>query len=139
VEALRARPGRRIVGEDFWEWGLPTGAVVRALHQTLGAHDDAPQIIASGGIRSGHDIARAIALGATAGGMALPMLRAVQEGGFDAADARMQHVIDGIEVAMLLTGSTRPQGLTAVPRHIGAELGRWTETLVGVWSGQTTR
>lgn len=123
VEVLRARGNRRIVGEDYWEWGLPTGAVVLAMQ------DEPVHMIASGGLRSGHDIARAIALGARAGGMALPFLRAVDKGGFEAADFQAQRVIDGIEAAMVLTGSRNLAELRSAPRFIGAELERWAETL----------
>lgn len=129
VEALRARPGRRPIGEDFWEWGLPTGAILLAMQRTVGQGEQAPQLIASGGIRTGHDVARAIALGASAGGMALPFLRAVEQGGFDKADAFARTVIDGIEVAMLLTGSRSVAELQRAPRYVGGELERWAETL----------
>lgn len=130
VEALRARPGRRGIGEDFWDWGLPTGAVLLALRKTYGIGADAPRLIASGGIRSGHDVARAVALGASAGGMALPFLRAVERGGFEAADAVARQVIEGVEVAMLLTGSRTLAELQRAPRYLGAELERWAASLV---------
>ena len=70
----------RALGEAFWNWGIPTAASVGLL-APLGF--DA--IIATGGVSSGLDIARAIALGATAGGIARPMLRALHEGGRSAA------------------------------------------------------
>jgi len=52
------------LGREFWDWGIPTAASVAML-----ADLNVP-LIATGGLRNGSDIARAIALGATAGGLA---------------------------------------------------------------------
>lgn len=123
VEVLRARAGRRVIGEDFWEWGIPTAAILASLQGV-----DAT-VIASGGLRTGYDVARAVALGATLGGMALPFLRAVEDGGRDAAEAHLDRVIDGLEVAMLLTGSRSLSALRKAPRVIGPNLLRWRDSL----------
>src|SRR5262249_52146808 len=63
VEALRAQAGSdaAALGEELWDWGTPT-AVSVASCVAAGL-----TTIASGGLRSGYDIARAIALGARAG------------------------------------------------------------------------
>ena len=59
---------RRKLAEDFLNWGIPTAEVIQNAIQV------APTlpIIASGGLRSGVDIAKCIALGASIGGMASP-------------------------------------------------------------------
>ncbi len=54
---------------DFENWGFPTVAAVAEVSQ-------AGQAIASGGIRNGIDIAKAVALGAKLGGAALPFFKA---------------------------------------------------------------
>jgi isopentenyl-diphosphate delta-isomerase len=56
----------------FINWGIPTAEAIQIAHKT------APQMIlfASGGLRSGIDIAKCIALGADLGGMASPFLKA---------------------------------------------------------------
>jgi len=56
----------------FVDWGIPTSDSI------LNVRKVAPElkIIASGGLRSGVDIAKCIALGATLGGMASPFLKA---------------------------------------------------------------
>ena len=56
VETLRARAKTRALGELYWDWGIPTAASVAQL-SGLGLG-----IIATGGVTSGLDIARAIAL-----------------------------------------------------------------------------
>lgn len=71
VEAYRALPPAARTS-PLTEWGIPTA------DSLLAVRESAPgvAVIASGGIRSGEDIAKSIALGATAAGMALPMLKA---------------------------------------------------------------
>jgi len=63
---------QRRLAAAFIDWGIPTADSIRMVHRT------APEltIFASGGIRSGVDIAKCIALGATMGGMASPFLKA---------------------------------------------------------------
>ncbi|HLL22845.1 MAG TPA: type 2 isopentenyl-diphosphate Delta-isomerase, partial [Kofleriaceae bacterium] len=92
VEAVRAAHGSaaQSLGEELWDWGVPTAvsvaACVRANLVT----------IASGGLRSGYDVARALALGARAGGMAAPMLRAQRAGGVDGVHAAIARIVDSI-------------------------------------------
>ena len=123
VEVLRAREGRREIGEDFWEWGIPTAASLLALK------GEGAELIASGGVRSGLDVARAIALGASAAGMALPLLLAVERGGYEAAEAFLSRVVSGLQVAMLLTGCRNLAEMRDTPRIYGPALLRWVETL----------
>jgi isopentenyl-diphosphate delta-isomerase len=119
VEALRARPGRRQIGEDFWEWGVPTAAAVGyARRQGL-------RSIASGGIRNGHDVARALAMGASVASMALPFLRAARQGGVEGALRFTERVLDGLKTAMILTGARTPAQLAQAPRVLGPNLTRW--------------
>lgn len=65
----RARDG---LGLAFQDWGIPTCEALRAAHR----HYPHISLIASGGIRSGIDIAKAVILGAQLGGLAAPFLHA---------------------------------------------------------------
>ena len=119
VETLRAEDATRALGRRFWDWGIPTaGSVAQLSGLDLG-------IVATGGIRHGLDIARAIALGATAGGMARPFLKAFATGGRPLALQVARQVIAEIRLAHLLTGSANSDALRSQPLALGDALRRW--------------
>lgn len=118
VETHRARDGQRALGERYWDWGIPTAASVAQL-SGLGL-----RIIATGGVADGLMVARALALGATAGGIARPFLQA-QARGYDALEAAVERVIAEIRVAHLLTGSRDGDALRAASIVVGPRLARW--------------
>jgi len=111
VEGLRASDAvRRRAGETFSGWGHPAAESLA----TLRARAPGVPVVASGGIRTGLDVARAIRLGAAAGAMALPLLRAASEGGA-AVDALLRTVCLELRVAMFATGSLTLDDLRRVP------------------------
>ncbi len=119
VETLRAKATSRALGELYWDWGIPTAASVAQL-AGLGLG-----ICATGGVRNGLDVARAIALGARVGGMARPFLMAWNQGGRPAVLETGRSVIEEVRLACLLTGSATPQALREAPLVIGPALDRW--------------
>ncbi len=128
VETRRAAAvgddGARALGEALWDWGVPTAASV-ALLAPLGFET----IVATGGIGTGLDVARAIALGATAAGIARPVLRALSAGGRAAATAYLDGVESELRAAMLLTGSASVTALQRTPRVVVGELSAWLSQL----------
>jgi isopentenyl-diphosphate delta-isomerase len=101
VEGKRSGDDRReALAETFADWGTPTAVAVRRLRADLPA---AP-LIASGGIRAGVEIAKAIALGADLCGLALPFLVAANESRA-AVDELIAVLLDGLRIAMFATGS----------------------------------
>ena len=121
VETRRAEGQAQRLGEEFWDWGIPTAASV-GLTSDLGL-----PIIATGGLRSGLDVARAVALGATVGGLAAPVLRAHRDGGFDGTVAFLEQVIAGVRTATFLCGCRTPAELRRAPKVLGAKLRAWLE------------
>ena len=121
VEALRGSRRQRALGLELREWGIPTAAsVVYARRAGLRA-------IASGGVRGAVDVVRALALGASAAGLALPFLRAFSHGGALAAAELGADLAEGIRSAMLLAGARRVVDLPLVPRVVGPRLRAWLD------------
>jgi isopentenyl-diphosphate Delta-isomerase len=124
VESQRAQGAEKTRGQELWDWGIPTAAAVAWL-AAEGLPAAGIDVVASGGIRTGLDVARALALGARLCGLAQPALRAVQDDGPAGAEAYLGRVIDGLRAAALLAGVARASELAAAPRVITGELAGW--------------
>jgi isopentenyl-diphosphate Delta-isomerase len=105
--------------QPFVEWGIPTAASLCELRNL------SCRTIASGGLRSGVDIAKALALGASAGSAALPFLRAQQATGSDGVRLCGRKMIEELKAACLLTGSRSPAHLRQAPVLITGRLREW--------------
>lgn len=97
IEARRADDVA--LGDLFGDWGVPTPLAIEGLAGVEGL-----TVIGSGGLRTGVDMAKAIALGADMTGMAKPFLEAAVDGSRDVVD-RIQRRIRELEIAMFCTGS----------------------------------
>jgi len=82
-------------------------------------------VISSGGVRSGIDAARSIALGAFMAGSALPLLAPATKGSADVIRL-LQRFVRELRISMFLTGSRNIQELSRVPVII---IGRTREIL----------
>lgn len=112
------------LGRAFWDWGIPTAASVGML-APLGFES----LVATGGIATGLDVARALALGASAAGIARPVLKALTQGGRSGALAFLDAVEAELRTAMILTGSPDVAALRRAPRIVEPELARWIESV----------
>jgi len=120
VEAYRSqsRLGKALA-ESLGGWGVPTAAsIVEA------ASVGKARILASGGIRNGIDVAKCLALGATAAGMASPLLKASVKG-----EGALNEALDLVEkqtrAAMFLTGSRTVRELQSVNLIVEGWLRDW--------------
>lgn len=94
--------GRARVAAAFASWGIPTADAVREAR----AAAPAATVIASGGVRDGIDVAKALALGADLAALAGPMLRAAASGEGPLREA-VDGLIEELRLAMFCTGSAR--------------------------------
>jgi isopentenyl-diphosphate Delta-isomerase len=119
VETLRATGDAVELGEMLWDWGIPTAA---SLVQLRGLGLD---VIATGGIATGLDAARALALGARVAGVARAVLMAWSRGGKDQVQHDLEVVIAGIRLVHLLSGSRTPADLAQKQLVLGPRLSSW--------------
>ncbi|MGB8331382.1 MAG: type 2 isopentenyl-diphosphate Delta-isomerase [Polyangiales bacterium] len=119
VETLRAEAGGRALGEALWDWGIPTAASIRYCVEA------GMTTIATGGIRSGMDVARAIALGASCAGIARNVYQAFLQGQVDGARSYLLQIERELRSIMLLCGAKTIEELQQAPRIITGELADW--------------
>jgi len=119
VETLRAEGEGQALGEALWDWGIPTAASIRY------CVDAGMTTIATGGIRTGMDVARAIALGASCAGLARNVYQALLEGGLDGARSFLWQVERELRSVMLLCGAKTIEELQQAPRIVTGELRDW--------------
>lgn len=93
-----ARSGELDLGELFAGWGIPTPLSVQEVRKVEGV-----TVIASGGLRNGLDLAKALALGADLGGMAYPFLEAATESPDRVAD-KVRRIVRELKICMFCLG-----------------------------------
>ena len=102
VETYRAED--RYLGETFWDWGIPTAISTAEVVNNVNV-----PVISSGGIRTGLEAAKAIALGADAVGMALPFLKNCSSQ--EALNTFVKRFNDSLRIAMFLVGANNIEEL----------------------------
>ena len=101
VEGERAENElQRRLGQTFADWGIATADCIV---QIRAAYPELP-LIASGGLRNGMEVAKAIALGADLGGLAFPFLKAASESEA-AIDALIELLIAELKTVLFCTGN----------------------------------
>jgi isopentenyl-diphosphate delta-isomerase len=113
IEAARADDPE--TGEIFADWGLPTPSNIRELNEVPGL-----QIIGSGGVRNGLDVAKAIALGADLVGVAQPFLEVAVKSS-EAVSKRIQRTSRELRIAMFCVGASTIADLGKTPLYRKSE------------------
>ena len=111
VERYRARtPEQERVASQFVDWGIPTADSIRMVRS---AAPDLP-LIASGGIETGIDVAKCLALGANLAGLAWPLLRPALLSS-EAVIGELEVIIQTLRVAMFCIGAPSVADLRHTP------------------------
>ncbi|MGE5654578.1 MAG: type 2 isopentenyl-diphosphate Delta-isomerase [Bacillota bacterium] len=117
IEQQRTR-----VSGPFRSWGIPTAV---SLVETLDACCRDIPVFASGGITDGLVAAKAIALGASAVGLAGVLVKALARGGEAEVNRVLRSTIDQLRTAMLLTNARTLNDLRRVPLILRGDLLTW--------------
>jgi isopentenyl-diphosphate delta-isomerase len=111
VEMYRAPTERlRLLCAQFADWGIPTAQALLEVHAAL---PDIP-IIASGGLRTGMDLAKVLALGADLGGLAGPFLKVANVSACAVCDLAHE-MADVLRAVMFSLGITEIKMLKGTP------------------------
>jgi len=122
VEYYRAKRNKNEghnLGEAFWDWGIPTVASLIETAQRVRV-----PVIASGGLRSGIDMAKALALDASLTGVAYPILGPAVDGA-EAVEKKLRLLIDELRNTMFLVGADSVQKLKKVPVIVTGKMADW--------------
>lgn len=102
IERLRAAEANAAekvrLAEVYREWGIPTAASLIEVVEAGGV-----EVVGSGGIRNGLEIAKILALGARMGGLARPFLQAAKRGAGEVV-RQAERLREEVKAAMFLTG-----------------------------------
>ena len=110
---------RQRLGKTFWDWGIPT---VASLVETVRSVN--LPVIASGGVRSGIDVAKALALGASLASMALPILSLAIRGK-KYVKKKLQLILEELRNTMFLVGAESVKEIKAVPVILTGQIAEW--------------
>jgi isopentenyl-diphosphate delta-isomerase len=125
VEYYRAKSAgdssRVNIGRTFWDWGIPTPVAVVVANVGL-------PVIATGGLRSGLDVARAISIGASSAGMAGRLLPAALESK-EALTIELRTIVDELKAAMFLVGAKDLKELAATKAIVTGRSKEWLDQL----------
>ena len=109
----------RRLGDVFWDWGIPTTESIVEVSQSVNV-----PVIASGGIRNGVDVAKALALGASLTSLSQPVLQAADRGVKETFDA-LSLLIEELRNVMFLVGAESVQDLRRVPLIVSGKTAEW--------------
>jgi len=125
VEYYRASKednNQRFLGEAFWDWGIPT--IVSLVEVTKSVK---LPVIASGGLRSSVDIAKALSLNACLASLSQPILSVAVKSAKD-TEKSLSCLIEGLRNVMFLVGAQKTSDLTEVPVVITGKTAEWLKT-----------
>ncbi|MEM3824670.1 MAG: type 2 isopentenyl-diphosphate Delta-isomerase [Candidatus Bathyarchaeia archaeon] len=123
VEYYRAKEKRndfqQALGSVFWDWGIPTAITLIEVAQTVKI-----PVIASGGIRNGIEMAKALALGASLTSLSHPILQTAIKN-VEETKKLLAILIEELKNSMFLVGASSIQALRKVSLIITGKTAEW--------------
>jgi isopentenyl-diphosphate delta-isomerase len=110
------------LGEAFWDWGIPTAVSLVESAQSVKL-----PLIASGGVRSGTDIAKAVAVGASLASLSQPILEAAVNGA-KKTEEKLSCLIEELRNVMFLVGKEKIDTLSKTPLVVTGKTAQWLQT-----------
>ncbi|MCJ7714642.1 type 2 isopentenyl-diphosphate Delta-isomerase, partial [Candidatus Bathyarchaeota archaeon] len=107
------------LGDAFWDWGIPTVSSIVEIVQKVSI-----PIIASGGVRCGLDIAKALAINASLSSIARPILRTAVCGVKETKNL-LSFLMTELRNVMFLVGANKIEELTNTPLVITGKTAEW--------------
>lgn len=111
-----------LLGDVFWDWGIPTAVSLAETAQSVKI-----PVFASGGIRSGVDIAKALALNACLASVSLPVLQTAVEGTKE-TEKLLSLFIEELKNVMFLVGAKKVPQLAKTPVVVAGKTAEWLKT-----------
>jgi isopentenyl-diphosphate delta-isomerase len=121
VEYYRST-GKTSLGEASWDWGIPTAISFIETTQSVKL-----PVVASGGVRSGIDIAKALALNANLASVSQPVLEAAVKSSIE-TEKLLSFLIEELRNVMFLVGAKNIDCLAKVPLVISGATAEWLKT-----------
>ncbi len=109
------------LGKTFWDWGIPTAV---SLVECKNSISDKMTLISTGGIKSGLDIAKSIALGADLSAIAGFILNSAKKGQKPLKNT-LNQLIDELKYTMTLCGKTNITQLKKINLVILKDTAKW--------------
>jgi isopentenyl-diphosphate delta-isomerase len=118
--ANRVRNGsQKSLSEAFWDWGIPTAASLVETTKSVRI-----PVIASGGVRDGIDVAKALSLNASLASVSQPILEASVNGA-EEIERRLSLFMQELRDAMFCVGADGTEDLTKVPVVLTGRTAAW--------------
>jgi isopentenyl-diphosphate delta-isomerase len=121
VEYYRSSTNQNLSGEAFWDWGIPTAISLIETAQTVKL-----PVIASGGVRSGTDVAKALSLNASLASISQPILQVAVKGAKE-TENKLSSLIEELRNALFLVGAEKLSDLSKTPVVITGKTGEWLQ------------
>ena len=110
---------KRFLADVFWDWGIPTAASLVEVTQTVKI-----PVVASGGLRTGTDIAKVLAIGACLASVSQPILSSAVKSARETEKVLLR-LTEELRNVMFLVGAKGVKDLARVPVVITGETAQW--------------